>query len=155
MIGDRKFRIAAVNLIAREARVVAKALSAGLAVRANAAGVTKPGHANPITLGEALHALPQGLDDANNLMTRDKREFRPGKFAVQNMQVRPADTASLDAKQHLVRSRRRHGQLNLAQRLARDLKDHGTHGRYYSMTARESARPARSASEGLAGASGW
>jgi hypothetical protein len=133
LIGQGKFRIAAVKLIAREARVITKVLPAGLAVRANAAGVTKPEHANAITLGEALHTLPPGLDDSNNLMARDKREFRPGKLAVEDMQVRPADAASQDAKQHLARTRRRHGQINLAQRLSRDLKDHGTHGRHNSI----------------------
>ncbi len=71
-VGDGEFRVAAGQLIAGEARVRAEVLPAGRARAADAARPPEPRHADPVADRQALGALAERVDDADDLMPEDR-----------------------------------------------------------------------------------
>ncbi len=55
-------------------------------------------------------------------MTRDQREFRPGQFAVDNMEIGPANSAGENSDQYLTVTGIGPRQIDFAERFARGLQ---------------------------------
>src|SRR5439155_15791789 len=107
----RVVRIAAVNVVAREARSLAQVLAPGEAELAHAAGPSQPGDANPVAQPRRGHAFA-GFDHLrNDLVAEDEGKFRLGQLTVDDMEIGPADPARMDFQQNLARARRGHGRL--------------------------------------------
>src|SRR5207247_9088901 len=62
LVGRDQLGVAAVPVIAREARVVAEVLAAGAAMAAGACRPPQPGHADPVALGEAFAPRDHAAD---------------------------------------------------------------------------------------------
>ena len=98
LVGDGLLREATVDVVAGEARLVAEVLAAADAEAAPTAGPGEPGDADPLALVEACHALSEGVDGADDLMPEDERQLRPLELAVDDVEVRAADTAGTDVE---------------------------------------------------------
>ncbi len=81
-----------------------------------------------LTGGERGWADAAGDDLADDLVAGDQRQLGVRQFAVDDVQVGPADGAGLDPHQHLARAGGRVGDLRRAQRPAGGVEDHGEHG---------------------------
>src|SRR5690606_23917313 len=103
-------RIAARQLVAGEARVRAQILAPGATVTAVPARAAEPRDADSVAGPKARGAVADGFDAADDLVTRHERQRGLRQLAVDDMQIRAADGARLDAQQHLARARRRHWQ---------------------------------------------
>src|SRR5439155_20464309 len=99
---DGQLRVAAVDLIAGEARPVAEVLAAGAAVAALAARPAEPGNADAIRRLEARAARD---DAADGLVAGDERQLRLGQLAVGGVQVGAAHAARRDRAGRLARPR--------------------------------------------------
>ena len=119
LVGDRPFRVAAVEVVAGEARPLAEVLPPGAAVAALPARPAEPRHAEP--------AAVLGL--ADDLVAGNERQLRPGQLTVHDVQIRPADAAGAHPEEHLPRRGLGHRQLLLAERLARRMQHHRPHVR--------------------------
>src|SRR5207245_11054435 len=86
--------VAAVHLVAREARPIAQVLPARAAVAALAAAPAEPGHPHAVSDAEAVDAGPSpGRGDGpHDLVTEDERQRGVWQLAVENMQVGAAHT---------------------------------------------------------------
>src|SRR5206468_6892579 len=127
LVGYRQLRVATVQLVAGEPRFHAEVLAAGAAVPALAVGPTEPRDPHPLTDLEALRRLAPGLDAADDLVPRDEWQLRLGELAVDDVEVRAADPAGVDADENLPRPWLGRWQISLAQRLAWSLEQHATH----------------------------
>ena len=126
-VGDAKLGIAAVDVIAGEARVDAKVLETAAAESAGLVDVAKPGDADAVTSRKPLRALARRLDPTNDHMADHEREFGLGQFAVHDVEVGAANRAGRDTNQDLTASRHGNGQLHEAKRLLRRAKLHRPH----------------------------
>ena len=95
LVGDDPLRVAAVEVVAREARRLAEVLAAGEAVAARPVGPAEPGHAEPAPV----------LVAADDLVPGNERELRVRQLAVDDVEVGAADTAGRHAQQDLSRPR--------------------------------------------------
>ena len=95
LVRERVLGVAAVAVVTRELRAVAEVLLAGAAVAAVAVGPTEPRNAD---------ATPFADDLADDLVADHERQLRPSQLAVDDVEIRPADTACLDANDELARS---------------------------------------------------
>src|SRR5262249_53406350 len=123
-VGHRPLGVAAVDLVAGEARPVAEVLAAGAAVAADAAGPPEPGDPPPLADAEGFDALAQGVNRAHDLVAQDERQLGPVELAVHDVEIGPADGAGPDVEADLPRSGEGIGQLPEAERLAGPLEDH-------------------------------
>ena len=101
LVGDGQLGVAAVEVIAGEAGVVAEVLAAGAAVAALAVGPAEPGDADAVAGREALRPLARAGDGADDLVARHQRQRRLAELAVEDVQVGAADAAGADRDQHL------------------------------------------------------
>src|SRR5215468_3349837 len=81
-VGNGVLGIAAVDLVAGKARVVAKVLAARAAVEANAIGEAEPRHANALADGEASHLVADSLDTPHDLVTQYERKLWMREIAI-------------------------------------------------------------------------
>src|SRR5439155_636435 len=121
---DGVFRVAAIDGVPGEERVIAKVLLVRNAVAALPAGGRQPADADAIACLEAVSLLAQSLDRPDDLVAGHKRQLRAGQFAVHNVKVRPTDAAGKDANEHLVGAGRGNLPLRCLQPAARGRQDH-------------------------------
>src|SRR5262249_52951206 len=96
-----ELRVATIQCVAGEARVIAQVLQPSAAVPADSTGVPEPGHADAlahIRVGYSLAPLDHPPDD---LMAGCDRMRRSGQLAIHDVQVCPADSACEDLQQDL------------------------------------------------------
>ena len=122
-VRDRLLRIAAVDVVAGEARVVAEILLSGAAVAAFAVRPREPRNADARAF--AL-ALDHGADD---LVAEDERQLRVGELAVSDVQIGAANAAGVHAQAHLSGAELGPRQVSSAQRRARRIEHHRPHVR--------------------------
>src|SRR5207245_5363640 len=93
--------IAAVGVIAGEARAVAEVLLAPAAEGTPAACPVKPGDPYPRPADVLRGARPPSLDHADDLMTGDERQARERNLPLDNVQIGVTDAAGADADEDL------------------------------------------------------
>ena len=120
----RAFGIAAVYGVPSEARVVAEVFPVRAAIRALTARECEPAYPYPIAQREAVGSLAQSLDRPDDLVAWHKRQLGRGEFAVNYVQVCPADAAGKDTDEHLARPWTRNRALHRLQRAAWRCQDH-------------------------------
>jgi len=117
-VGDRVLGVAAVEVVAGEARSVAEVLPAAQAVAALAARPAEPRDAD----------APAGrLVDADDLVAGHERQLRVGQLAVDDVQVGAADPAGADADEQLAGLGLRLGELGRLEPRALRSQDHRPH----------------------------
>ena len=120
LVGDHVLGIPAVDVAAGKAGAHAEVLAPRQALIALATGPAEPGHADPSTVGH------RARDD---LVSEDPRRLRDLHLAIDEVEVRAAHGAGVDAQQQLTgpgdRDRPRHRH----ERRADALEDHRTHAR--------------------------
>jgi hypothetical protein len=126
-VGNRKLRVAAVQVVAGEAGAQAEVLAAAAAEAAVAVRPAEPGDADALA-GLELHPFTRGVHDSDDLMAEDERQLRFGQLAVDDVQVGPADAAGLDANANLAVPGLGVRQLHLLQRPAGNVEHQRTHG---------------------------
>ncbi len=99
LVGDRQLGIAAIDLVAGEAGMVAQILTAATAAIADAAGPAEPRHADPVAEREVVGIGAPLNDHADDLMARHQRQFRLRQLAVEDVQIGTAHRARLDRDQ--------------------------------------------------------
>ena len=92
-IGHGVFGVSAVERVAGEERIFAEVFLVPAAIEALAAGIAQPRHAEAVADAEFLGALACLDDRTDNLVSRNEGELGVGQFAVDDMQVGPADPA--------------------------------------------------------------
>ena len=100
-IRDGELGVTAIDGVTGEARVIAKILSAGSAIRAIAIGPAKPRDSHAISDCEVRIFFADFFDLSDNLMTENQRQFRIGQFAIDNVKVSAANRAGADAHEQL------------------------------------------------------
>jgi len=113
---DHFFGIAAIDIAAGGPETGAQAFLATKAMATLAAGVEYPGDPDPITDGQALDSLADGIDAADHLMARNDRQVRRYGSALDLIQFGMADAADQDAQAHLAGTGRRNGDIHRLQR---------------------------------------
>ncbi len=104
-IGQRVLGVAAVQLVAREAGVLAQVLASAGAKTALPASPAQPGHTDPLPQAPvALHIRPQACDPGHDLMARHHGQYRVGQLAIQQVQIGTAHTTGLHRQQQLTRT---------------------------------------------------
>ena len=126
LVGDGELRVAAVQVVAGEARAVAEVLASAQAVPALVVGPAEPRDADPVARREALAAEDDASDD---LVTDDERELRVRQLAVDDVQVRAADAAREDLDEHLSRAGLGIGKIGRAERPPGFVQHHCPHAR--------------------------
>jgi hypothetical protein len=117
-IGNSELSITAIKRVTGKARVIAKILSAGPAIRAIAISPTKPWDSHAISDCEGgsgfgfgtLRSLPHVtdfFDMSDNLVTENQRQFRIRQFAVNYVEVSATNTAGADSHEQLSPARLR------------------------------------------------
>ena len=127
LVGDRVLRVAAVERVAGEARVVAEVLAPRPAVAARAAGPAQPRHADPLARREARRRPGRRRDRADDLVAQHQRQLRLGQLAVDDVQVGAADAAGAHLERDLPGPGLRLGELGFLQRQADAGEEHGAH----------------------------
>jgi hypothetical protein len=72
-------------------------------------------------------ACADGVDAADDLMSRHNGQFRVGQLAVDDVEVGAADSASLDSQANLAGPGRWLGPLLHHEPVVRSMQDHGAH----------------------------
>src|SRR5205823_7696092 len=121
-VGDAKLGIAAVDVIAGEARVHAKVLETAAAESAGLVDRAKPGDADAITSRKPLRALAGRLDPADDHVTDHERKLGFAQLTVDDVEVGATNRADRDTNQDLAASRHRGGQLHEAKGFPRRAK---------------------------------
>jgi hypothetical protein len=103
-VGHGEFGVTAVNVVAREARVIAEILFARLAIDTVAVGPAEPRNADSCADGRAFDAGPNADDPPYNFVPDDEWKFWIGEFAIDDVQIGAADCAGLNLQQYLSRS---------------------------------------------------
>ena len=125
LVGHDELRVAAVAVVAGEAGAIAEVLAAAQAVAAFATRPAEPGDADGVALGETLARSDSAADD---LVTRHERQPGVRQLAVDDVEVGAAHAAGRDGDEDLALRRLGIGQLGLAERRARRVENHRTHG---------------------------
>ena len=84
-------------MIAREAGVRTKILAPAFAVVTLAAHVAEPRDAHAVADGQMRHAVPQHVDQADDLVTGDDRHLLGRQVAVDDVKVGATHAARADA----------------------------------------------------------
>src|SRR5262245_6665899 len=121
--------IAAVDLIAGEARPLAQILAAATAELTGAAGEAQPGHADALADPEAVDAVAERGHRADDLMAGDERQLRPAQFTIDDVEVRAAHAAGADLDQQLSSGRIAQRQRAPFERMAGGAEHHRIHQR--------------------------
>jgi hypothetical protein len=127
-VGDGLFRVAAVDLIAREPRGIAQVFAAGFAEATRAARPPQPRHTHAVADRDRFHLLPGFNHDADDFVSGHDRQSRLRQFAVHHVQIRPAHSARFDSDQNVTRPHMRLRARGLSQRSFRSVELHDTHG---------------------------
>ena len=117
LVGDGELRVAAVDVVAGEARSIAQVLAAAPAVAAHAAGPAEPGHADPAAV----------FRQADDLVTGDERQLRVTELAVDDVEVRSTNTARPNLENQLARAGNGTVDLGEHERRSRGLEHHRSH----------------------------
>ena len=104
-IGDCRGRETPIARISGEDRMVAQVFPVHAAIRTDAAGVAEPRDTDALAHCQPFHAGSDRIDPADDLVTGDDRHVRVWKFAIDDMQIRPADAARGDLDPNLPRAR--------------------------------------------------
>ena len=126
-VGDRVLGVAAVQLVAGEARLRAEILVAATAEAAVAARPAEPRHADPVALAQGVDVGSRALHRGDDLVPEDERELRRRQLAVDDVQVGAADAARPDPQQHLARRDGGDRQIGRPQGAARRVEHHRAH----------------------------
>jgi hypothetical protein len=118
LVCDDPVRVAAVEVVAGEARRLAEVLAAGEAEAARAVRPAEPRHSE---------ALPV-LRPADDLVAQDEWKLRIRQLAVHDVEIGAADAAGRHAEPDLAGRRHRRRNLLQPQRLAGRVEHHRTHG---------------------------
>ena len=100
-IRDKVRRKAAVTRVAGEQRTVAKVLPAAPAIAAFAASVSEPGNPDALSDPERGYTLAERFDPADHLVAGNDGVVYVRQFAVDDMQIGPADATSIDPDPHI------------------------------------------------------
>src|SRR5215469_8583239 len=102
--------VTAIDRVTCKARVIAKILSAGPAIRAIAIGPAKPRDSHTIPDREGRVSFADLFDSSDNLVTENQGQFRVGQFTINHVKVSAANRAAADPHEQLspVRLRFRH-----------------------------------------------
>ena len=92
---QRCTRKAAVDIIAGELRLVTEVFSSRLAKFTLTASRTEPGNAHFIPNIKPGYTAAHLLNRTYNLVTENKRQVRPFKLTVDDMEVSPADSTAV------------------------------------------------------------
>ena len=125
LVGHDQLGVAAVPVVAREAGAIAEVLAAARAVTACAVRPAEPGDADAVAGDESLSPTDRAADD---LVAWNERQLGLGELSVHDVQVGAAHAAGRDCHEDLALGRLRIGQVGLAQRRARRVENHRTHG---------------------------
>jgi len=87
--------------IAGEIWLIAEIFAIREAVGTVSASVPKPRHANPAPDPGTRNALAHGIDNADDFVTGNQRQFWVTKIPINDMQIGPADRACLDLQPYL------------------------------------------------------
>jgi hypothetical protein len=128
-IGDRVGRITAIARVAREDRPVAKVFPLACTIGTDSAGRSKPRNADPLTNLTVIHVRAERIDAPDDLMPWNDRELRVWQFAINDVEIGPADAASLDPDPKLARAGNGIGQFLENQWRAYFVQDHAEHWR--------------------------
>src|SRR4051812_4918530 len=146
-VSDAELGVTAVNRVTGKARVIAKILSAGPAIRAITIGPAKPRDSHAISDRECgsglsaatvgtLRSLPRFFADffnvSDNLMTENQRQRWIGQFAIDHMKISAANCAGPDSHEQLSAARLRLRHIAQLQWLFRFVENHGAHGYCFS-----------------------
>jgi hypothetical protein len=104
------FGISAVHAVSGESWSIAEVLHGVLAVPADAVRPSNPGNAHASAERQVRRRALYHFTD--NLMTRDQSLAEHGEFALDDVQICPANSASAHAKKNVTRLK--HGPINLA-----------------------------------------
>ena len=126
-VRHRVFGKAAVDLVARVARLVAEVFALVPAEPAVAAAVAEPRNADPLSGFKVGNPVANPCDPAHDLVPRNQRQYRRFQVGIDDMQVGPANPAGGDLHQQLARCRFGAGYVLQSQRLAGAVEDHGSH----------------------------
>ena len=118
-LGDRELGIAAIDLVAREARRIAEIFCVGLAI----AGIGhRYGQAKECPRARPRRKLvtpgPRASITTNDLMARYDRQLRLGELAIDDVQIGATHAAGSDLYQHLTEGGLRIGNDAVLQRRA-------------------------------------
>ena len=86
---------AAIARVAGESRAVAEIFPAAPAIGTFAAGITKPGNADPFTDTKRGHAEPERIHPTDHLMAGHDRIGDVRQFSIDDMQIGPAHAAGV------------------------------------------------------------
>ena len=115
---DGVFGVAAIGVIAGEARRVAQIFLAATAKFASSARPIEPRHAHSVAFAKPLRAPAPSFDNTHNLVARNDGQFRQGKFAFDSVEVGMAKAAGFHANANFLGPRLRHRPLARQQRLS-------------------------------------
>jgi hypothetical protein len=127
-IRDGELGVTAVDRVTGEARVIAKILSAGSAIRATAIGPAKPRDPHAFPDCEVQTFFADFFDLSYNLVTENQRQFRIGQFTIDNVKVSAANRARADAYEQLSLAWLRLWRIAQLQDLFRFVENHRAHG---------------------------
>jgi hypothetical protein len=120
-------RVAAVDVVAREARVRAQVLAIGATEAACLIGPREPRQAHAIADGALGHALADRVDVAEHLMAEDHGMPVERHIAVRDMEVGSADAARTDPEAELAGAGLGEVELDGTQRSPLCIEEDGTH----------------------------
>ena len=129
-VSDGEFRVTAVDGITGKTRARAKIFATGAAKFALAAGPAQPGNADAIPLAKCFYRAANLLDAANNFMPGNERQFWFRQFAIDDMEIGPANAAGGNTHQQLSGIRLLQlGNIAQLQRLRGRIQNHRSHER--------------------------
>ena len=105
--GPHALGVAAVHVQPAERRGTAEVLVAAAAGLADAARAPQPGEADACADDPGRDAWTDGINDADDLMTRDDRRRGEGKVALHRVEIRAANGAGAYRDHQLARARDR------------------------------------------------
>ena len=100
-IDDRGFRVAAVVVPSREARLETQVLVTALTEAADATRAAQPRDADAIADLEARRALAEHVHPSDDLVTRDDARAARQEVALGQVEICPADAADVHSHPHL------------------------------------------------------
>jgi hypothetical protein len=101
-------RVAAVAIVSRVRRLVAKVLAPRPALRARSVGSTQPRHADAHPFERPCDAIAERRHVANDLVSWNNPVAVRRQFGVDDVKIRPANAARSHVQQHFAAARLRH-----------------------------------------------
>jgi hypothetical protein len=141
-IRNGELGVTAIEGVTGKARVIAKVLPAGSAIRAIAIGPAKPRDSHAIadceggsglcaatvrTLRSLPHSFADFFDSSDNLVPENQWQLRIGQFAVDHVEVGAANRAAADPHEQLSLARLRLWNIARFQKTFRFVENHGAH----------------------------